>query len=289
MFNKALAALAALLLSACQQPAEPARPALWQADGPNGERVWLLGTIHALPQPVSIDSPALDKVTAEATVLMVEVAALKDDQRTALAFHKLSAATSAPPLTGRAHSEDRAALVEVMATAKVTEDRFSQMDTWAAALSLANAISASSGDSSANGIDRLVLEEMRGKPVREFEGAERQLAIFDALPEIEQRDLLGHVVRSAGAAKAESARLRQAYLTGDVERLAELDHQGLLADPELRAALLTGRNRAWLAQLLPMLNRGERPLVAVGALHLVGDDGLIAGLTNQGYRITRLQ
>lgn len=289
MFSRICAALAALLLAACQQAADTARPALWQVDGPAGQRAWLLGTIHALPAPVSLDSPAFTKATSEATSLVVEVAALDDDKRTALAFHKLSAVPIAPPLIGRAHPQDRPALAEAMATAGITEDRFGQMETWAAALSLANAISAKGGERSANGIDRLVLDKMRGKPIREFEGAERQLAIFDALPESEQRDLLGAVVRSARTAQADGARLRQAYLSGDVDRLAALDHDGLLADPELREALLVARNRAWLEQLQPILQRGEKPLVAVGALHLVGADGLVAALAARGFKVTRLQ
>jgi uncharacterized protein YbaP (TraB family) len=289
VFNRVLAALVLLLLAACQPAADPARPALWQVDGPSGERAWLLGTIHALPDPVSIDSPAFAKASAEATSLIVEVAALEDSKRTALAFHILSAVEAAPPLSERAAPQDRAALAAMLTKAGLSQDRFAQMDTWAAALTLAQLLSARSGERSANGIDRLVLEKLRGKPVYEFEGAERQLAIFDRLPEQEQRDLLGLVIRSAGEGEAESAQLRAAYLTGDIDQLAALDHRGLLADAELRQALLVGRNRAWLDQLGPILQRGEKPLVAVGALHLVGSDGLVAGLAARGYRITRLQ
>jgi len=286
--NRLVAALLALLLAACQQK-EDARPALWQVEGPNGERAWLLGTIHALPAPISLDSPAFDRATREASKLVVEVAALEDDKRTALAFHRLSAVASAAPIIARASEADRAALTRLMSEASIPDDRFNQMDTWAAALALGQAVSARSGDDSGNGADRLVLQKMSSKPLAEFEGAERQLAIFDALPETEQRDLLSAVIRSAATAREDGRRLQQAWLRGDVEALAALDHQGLLADPELREALLVGRNRAWMEQLLSMLKRGDRPLVAVGSLHLVGREGLVAQLEAQGYKVTRLQ
>lgn len=288
MSNRLIAALLTLLLAACQQK-EDARPALWHVDGPNGQRAWLLGTIHALPSPINLDSPAFDRATNEATALVVEVAALEDDKRTALAFHKLSAVPAAPPITARASEPDRPALVQLLAEAKIPADSFNQMDTWAAALALGQAISARSGDNTGNGADRLVLQEMKGKPLKEFEGAERQLAIFDALPESEQRDLLSAVIRSAATAREDGRKLQQAWLRGDVAELAALDHQGLLADPELREALLVRRNQAWIAQLLPMLKSGERPLIAVGALHLVGKDGLVAQLEARGFKITRLQ
>ena len=58
---------------------------------------------------------------------------------------------------------------------------------------------------------------------------------------------------------------------------------------QLREALLVGRNRAWMEQLVPMLKRGDKPLVAVGSLHMVGRDGLVAQLETQGYKVTRLQ
>ncbi len=280
--------LLALLLAACQQK-EKANPALWQVDGPNGQRAWLLGTIHALPDPITLDSPAFNRATSEATSLVVEVAALEDDKRTALAFHKLSAVASAPPIAARADPQDRPALVRLMREASLADDRFNQMETWAAALALSQAISARRGDDSGNGADRLVLQKMKRKPLAEFEGAERQLGIFDRLPEAEQRDLLAAVIRSAPAARDDTRRLQQAWLRGDVETLEALDHQGLLADPELRDALLVQRNAAWTKALLQRLQGGDRPLVAVGALHLVGKDGLVARLQAQGFRVTRLQ
>jgi uncharacterized protein YbaP (TraB family) len=288
VYSKLATALLALLLAACQQK-EDARPALWQVDGPNGERAWLLGTIHALPAPISLSSPAFDRATDQATSLIVEVAALEDDKQTALAFHKLSAIAAAPPIMARASEGDRPALAKLLTEARIPADRFNQMDTWAAALALGQAISARSGDNSGNGADRIVLSKMRHKPLTEFEGAERQLAIFDALPESEQRDLLSAVVRSASTAREDTRQMQQAWQRGDIAALAALDDQGLLADPELRKALLVERNGAWLAQLVPKLQRGERPLVAVGALHLVGRDGLVASLKAQGFKVARVQ
>ncbi|MFN9377978.1 MAG: TraB/GumN family protein, partial [Novosphingobium sp.] len=93
----------------------------------------------------------------------------------------------------------------------------------------------------------------------------------------------------AATAREDGRRLQQAWLRGDIAELAALDHQGLLADSELREALLVRRNRVWMEQLVPMLKRGEKPLVAVGSLHLVGRDGLVAQLEAQGYKVTRLQ
>lgn len=54
-----------------------------------------------------------------------------------------------------------------------------------------------------------------------------------------------------------------------------------------RDALINRRNRAWMKWLLPELARGDA-LVAVGALHLPGPDGLLALLEAEGFAIRPL-
>ncbi|MBM4231580.1 MAG: TraB/GumN family protein, partial [Gammaproteobacteria bacterium] len=44
------------------------------------------------------------------------------------------------------------------------------------------------------------------------------------------------------------------------------------------------RNRNWVPQVKALLERDEDTLVVVGALHLVGERGLIALLEREGLR-----
>jgi hypothetical protein len=139
-----------------------------------------------------------------------------------------------------------------------------------------------------NGVDRALIRDFAGRDVREFEGAADQLVIFDRLPERDQRDLLEGVVREASDENADRGRLRRAWLSGDIAVLEEATNTGIMADPELRAALLVDRNTRWLALLAGELRAPERPLVAVGAAHLVGPDGLPAMLEARGYIVRRV-
>jgi uncharacterized protein YbaP (TraB family) len=282
-----LALLLTFALAACSPQPQPARPAFWQVTGPNGEKAWLLGTIHALPQPAAWRSPAIDKAFAEADSVAVEVSGLGDAAAMSSAYARLSASAGLPPLAQRIDPAMRAALAERLKRAGQSEADYANTETWGAALMLARADA--TPEDSANGIDRAVLRLARGKRVIEFEGAEAQFGIFDALPETEQRDLLEAVLREGAAPAGAGADLAEAWRRGDFAAIEAETHRGLLADPELRAALFTGRNRTWADRMASEFSAGHKLFVAVGAAHMAGKDGLAAMLAARGFKVERLQ
>ena len=48
--------------------------------------------------------------------------------------------------------------------------------------------------------------------------------------------------------------------------------------------LVTTRNEEWMKNLIPMIHE-DSSLIAVGATHLIGINGLIAKLRNLGYNV----
>ena len=48
--------------------------------------------------------------------------------------------------------------------------------------------------------------------------------------------------------------------------------------------LIVTRNEEWMSNIIPMIHE-DCSLIAVGALHLIGPDGLIAKLRDRGYRV----
>ena len=292
MFNKVrflAAALGLLALASCGKPPEKVTPALWQVDGPKGERAWLMGTIHALPAPVDWHSAPIDQALAASDGLILEVAAVDDDARTARIFASLAQSPGLPPLDQRIASDLRDDLAKDLKANGLDAAKLSGTETWAAALMLAQALQGAVEADSANGIDRALVKAAKDKPVSEFEGAERQLRLFDALPEAQQQALLAAVVKGADQARDESRRIETAWKKGDMAAIAATDHTGMLADPALRQVLLVGRNQAWSEQLVLLLGRGRKPFVAVGAAHLAGSDGLPALLEARGYKVRRIQ
>lgn len=280
-----LGLLGALWLTGCGAPAEqdwgePA-PALWEATGPDGEQLWLLGTIHALPDGVSWRTDKLNDVTASADVLLVEIADLDTPQLQSV-FSKLSTTAGQQPLSQRVAPADRAALLTLMDKAGMDDGDFASVETWAAALMLAGAVRQSD---TANGVDRALINEV--DMVVGMETIAGQLSIFDRLTEADQVDFLLLTTRSSMANDGQIA--ARAWHAGDMTALDRLVRRPLLDYPALHSALMINRHASWMATIEQQLALGQRPLVAVGAAHMLGEEGLPQMFAARGFAVQRVQ
>lgn len=285
--------LATLALTGCKQRVEgdanapSPSPILYQvSDAGGAPQAWLFGTIHALPDGTEWRTKALEDAIKQADALVVEIGDLDDNQALARTFIAFATTPGQPDIAERIPVDRRPALFSLIGQSTYRASDFANVETWAAALMLNP--SDGPGDSK-NGADRALLHDFAGREVIELEGAERQFAIFDALAEQDQVDLLLGVIKESERRNENPDRLRRAWLIGDTATLEEAMESGILADPELRAALLVERNRDWAQQIDTLLKAGKHPLVAVGTAHLLGQDGLVALLNARGLSVERVQ
>jgi len=265
----------------------PPNPLLYEIASADGTvEGWMFGTIHALPDGTDWRTAEITDVLARADLLVVEVSNLSGRSNGASIFAALAQSPGLPPLAQRVPPDLRMHLSELMERGGIAAADLNGLESWAAAIRLAQV--GATGDP-ANGVDRALIAASGARPVRELEGLRGQLSIFDRLPEVQQRLMLAAVVRESERARKDPARLQRAWLAGDAAMIEQSTREGFLADPALRAALLTGRNRRWAEALVPMLEQAPRPLIAVGTAHLVGPDGLTALLEAEGYRVRRIQ
>ena len=296
-----LAILASLFLSGCSEnqngavepTTEASKPALWKAtrsDGTGGS-AWLMGTVHLLPADIDWQGLKIDKAIEQSSHLVVEVAALEDQSRLATVFSNMGIRAGLPPLSQRIAPDLRSALNAAQKRSAIPFKVLDRMESWAAALTLAAATSANLGLRRDLGVERVLTLRFKSaqKSVAGLETIEQQFGYFDQLSEADQRAMLNAVLRTGPTNNESYTIMLDAWLSGNNDKLLDRPEDGILATPGSRIALLERRNQIWTNQIATMIDKGERPFVAVGAAHLAGKGGVQALLETKGYKVIRIQ
>jgi uncharacterized protein YbaP (TraB family) len=268
-----------------------AEPAAWRLAGRNGGEVTLLGSIHVL-RPSDYPLPAeVDTLYARADDLVMEID-LDDLDPSALQSGLIAAAALPQGKTLRdVLDPDVYRLTEQHAGAiGLPIAVLERVEPWFISIALLDEGLRRQGFRADLGLEQYVLGKARAdrKPIEGLETLEAQVAIFDELPPRSQQALLEQTIHEIDTAKDTLAELADAWRAG---RLDELSAQliGEFDDfPGLYEALITNRNRRWLPAIEGMLGDGRRHLVIVGAVHLVGENGVVEMLRSRGHAAERV-
>ena len=162
-------------------------------------------------------------------------------------------------------------------------------------MSLVQAAALDSGYDLAKSAESALLSRIGDAPLRGLESLEGQLRLIDTLPPAAQDAMLRDTLARLDDAVAELRRLVEAWRASDRSELVAISRQGIDEMPGLDAfydRLLKERNHNWVRELGAMLEdperEGETTFVAVGALHLVGEDGLEKLFAEAGYDVVRI-
>jgi uncharacterized protein YbaP (TraB family) len=112
------------------------------------------------------------------------------------------------------------------------------------------------------------------------------------MPMAMQLNLLDQAIAESGRVSEAHDQMVAVYLENDLAQLESLSHEELeTVGPEAKAyffeAGIVKRNHRMLASLLPYLENNT-VFVAIGALHLPGDEGLLNLLRQNDYELTPL-
>ena len=260
---------------------------MWRAT--DGDTViWLFGTIHLLPPGERWQQGAVATAIAESGTLITEIPE-GEPQAQAAAFLKLARADGLPPIRDRVPPDQQTALTAAIAAAGATEASLDRMQSWGAALVLSGGLARAVGGTREAAPEAVLAAAFKGRQHEAFESFAGQLGVFAALPEAAQRRLLAESIRAGGDPAAEFQTLLGAWRTGDPAALEHAFNDAFADAPDLRAALLTDRNRAWADDLSRRAAKPGTLFVAVGAGHMVGSKGLPALLSESGFRVARVQ
>jgi hypothetical protein len=135
----------------------------------------------------------------------------------------------------------------------------------------------------------------RSIPLVGLETLEGQLAAMASVPEADQLTVLKASLKLERQSEHAIETILARYLAREVSKVwpmqQELWHKAGFAPKAfdtLRHHLITVRNKRMLDAALPLVAEGNA-FIAVGALHLVGSDGLVALLRAAGYEVTAVE
>jgi hypothetical protein len=137
-----------------------------------------------------------------------------------------------------------------------------------------------------DGMELVIMQELHNekKPISGLETASFQAGLFDSIPYEQQAKELVNYIDSADENKAATRQLAELYVHQDldsIQQLSDKDDPGMSGYMDL---LLYNRNRKWARELDTLLP-GKSLLIAVGAAHLPGKEGVIELLRRKGYSV----
>jgi uncharacterized protein YbaP (TraB family) len=255
---------------------------LWRVTSASGAVSHLFGTIHlGDAEVINLPAPVSAALQSSETYVMEVVL----DPRAVLAFSQQMFFVDGRQLTDLLQDELYDRTAQLLAGYGIAEETARLIKPWAAYLTLS--FPPGYGDIP---MDVVLMNRAydQHKAVRGLESIEEQTEIFQKLNDDEQVSLLVDLVCNYEVIQGEVGSLKQAYLQRDLQRLVHLSEKFTMGSEELYSRLLrlllTDRNHRMASRMQPILEAGGA-FIAVGALHLPGDEGILSLLEDHGYRI----
>ncbi len=283
----ALAACAAFATAACAQEFDPALYVVRDADS----TMYLYGTVHVRRAGADWGDADVRDALASADEVWLEIDISPEaDQRAQAIAMQLGAAPPDRPLSSWLSEEENARLDALTQRLGVPRATLETMQPWLAGLTLSIIPIMQAGYNPASGVDRAIdaFAETNGKPLRAFETVEEQMGFFANLDAETQREILLEAIEEAEQGPEQIGTMTAAWERGDLDALERLVVDDTRDEyPEVYQALFVARNNAWIDVLVRELEGAGVDFVAVGAGHLLGDDGLVEQLRARGYTVDR--
>ena len=259
---------------------------LWELSKTGQQPAYLFGTIHS-EDPAVVELPATVKQAFDASnSVVLEMLMDTDTMRYSSTAMLMLDGRSLSDMIGMPLYKKVSAAI---ASRGIPELVLNRMKPWAAAVTL------STPALETGQILDLVLYQdalQQDKAVYGLETVREQLDLFDSMSESDQVTLLRDAVNKFPELDALHAELLEVYKQRDLEGLLAINETSMQAEDqrlakEFQRRVIDDRNHRMAERMQPYLRQGKA-FVAVGALHLPGEQGLLNLLEQQGYTVRRV-
>jgi uncharacterized protein YbaP (TraB family) len=276
------------LAAFAQEKNKESKTLLWEISGNGLQRPsYLFGTIHMICSEDAVLSDSLRTAIHNSDVVYFEVD--MDNLFEMLGVVRKMKMRNDTTLADLLTKDDYAKV------RKYFEDKgsllpFSTLETYKPLLAASMLMETGSSCTSPQAMEEVIMKEAKGygKNVKGLETMAYQLSIFDTIPYKMQAMQLVKYVDEVGKGgdsdSKEYEKLLQAYREQDLSKLEEFTKSTDMGISGFTDILLYNRNRNWVEKLKDILP-GKSVLVAVGAGHLPGENGVINLLRKAGFTV----
>jgi uncharacterized protein len=288
--RRAFAGLALTLLLPVVQAAGEPLP-MWEIRSTASKgAVYLLGSVHVCRESCLQFSESVLRRFRGSQALAVEL-----DPSGADVMGRMLEAMSLPPgqtLTSKLSASTARRMQTVAGNLGLPLMLLDNMKPIMAATMISTLAAQQQGLNMEDGIDLWFLQQAKatGKPVRELETIDRQLAALTSSPERDQINSLEETLdmiekRRFGPYLEE---LIQSWQTGNLTKLSKLMSEGMGNSKGLEQELLGKRNTEMADKISAWLARGEQVFVVIGAGHIAGKGNVAELLERKGYSVRQV-
>ncbi len=264
-------------------PADAGGGMLWKIEGRGNRPSYILGTIHSGDERVMRLPEEVSRRFGEAASFSMEV---KMDMSTIMQSASAMFLSGGKDLKEILGDDLFAQVNQAMAGRGAPDSMLRMLKPWAVIV-LLSAPPSSSMVFLDTMLSKRALEQ--GKNVHGLESPEEQLGVFESMSMEEQVEMLKTTLRKLPDMPALIEEMIQAYVADDLLELAELGLSSMGGDDGVDERFLKrineDRNRRMAARMMPRLDEGGA-FIAVGALHLPFETGILNLLAQKGCTVT---
>ena len=274
----------------------------WRATK-DGMQVSLLGTYHLDDPRHAALMQAVEPALKAASVLLVEAGSKEEAELMAHLARDPSAilAPEGPTLAETLPQAEWQRLAQAMRDRGIPPFMASRFRAWYVTMLLSVPPCALKQAAAGNGLDKRViaLAEAQGVPVTALEPFDTALKLFDKMDAAAQLAMIRSTLAMEDQAADQMATLAVTYFSQDSRMIWEYSRHAARDLPgmtpakieaefaAMEEALMSARNRGWIPVIEATAAKGP-VFAAFGALHLSGDEGVLALLQARGWAIARL-
>jgi len=140
----------------------------------------------------------------------------------------------------------------------------------------------------AQGVDSFMGDKasLDGKMVTKLESIDEQINYIATMSEGYESELILQTLEDIQVLSRDLTIMRDAWRSGNSHDLFETGISPMKKDyPQIYHSLLVERNNNWLPKIERLIKQPESKFILVGALHLIGEDGLLQQLRKRGYTV----